>query len=600
MNLPNLKDVNLKGGFLKEKYELNLKITLDAVWDRFYETGRIDAFKCDWKEGMKNKPHIFWDSDVAKWMEGAAYILAYYDDEKLKNKIEMLIDMIEENQHECGYFNIYFTAVEPGNKWKDRTCHELYCAGHLIEAAVAYHDICGDERFLNLMKKYADYIYKVFATDKSANFSTPGHEEIELALFRLYKCTSEKRYLDLAMYFLNMRGKDGETTKETQDHLPVREQLTAEGHSVRALYLYCAMADAAKETGDDKLLKACDALYDDLTKRKMYITGGLGQTYVGEAFTLPYDLPNDTAYAETCASIAMILFCSRMNEIRHHAKYHDIIEKELYNGMLSGLSLSGNAFFYENPLEINLADRQRLDEDFDKDCYVKNRLPITQRQEVFSCSCCPPNLNRILASLPQYIYYIDKKTVYINQFAESTITHGDISVSQITDYPHTGKISVKGSGADCIMLRIPSWCKKFKISCDYTLENGYAKIKSDAFDAEFDMMPKFITANPHIAADAGKIAVMCGPIVYCAESIDNDGDLHSFYIDASQTPTTSENGFFSLPTLKCAAFKHTDTDELYSELDNDFVPTEITLIPYNGFANRGESNMRVWLNYIKK
>lgn len=599
MSLPQLTEVALTGGFWKEKYELNLKTTLDAVWNRFYETGRIDAFKCDWKEGMENKPHFFWDSDVAKWIEGAAYILALREDKDLRGKIEMLVDRIEQNQHECGYFNIYFTAVEPENRWKMRGCHELYCAGHLIEAAVAYHDACGDDRFLNLMKKYADYIYKVFVEEKSAAFKTPGHEEIELALFRLYRCTSEKRYLDLAMYFLNTRGKDSETKKYMQDHLPVRKQYTAEGHSVRALYLYSAMADAAAETGDAEMLKACDALFDDITKRKMYITGGLGSTYIGEAFTLPYDLPNDTAYAETCASIAMILFCVRMGEIRRDAKYHDITEKELYNGMLSGLSLSGKAFFYENPLEINLADHVRLDADFDKDCYSKNRLPITQRKEVFDCSCCPPNINRTLASLPRYIYSVDGKTVYINQFAESTLACGGICVTQKTNYPHTGKISVTVAGAEKVMFRIPDWCKNYKISCEYTIENGYAKITADEFDVELDMTPKFITANPHVAADAGKTAVMRGPVVYCAEGIDNGADLHNFYIDTSKTPVCEESEFFSLPILKSAAYRRKNTDELYCELGGEQELTEITLIPYNGFANRGDSDMRVWLNYVK-
>lgn len=599
MNQPDLKAVNLNGGYLKEKYEMNLKITLDAVWDRFYETGRVDAFKCDWKEGMKNRPHFFWDSDIAKWMEGAAYLLAYRDDEKIKSRIELLIDRIEENQHECGYFNIYFTVIEPDKRWVKRAYHELYCAGHLIEAAVAYHDVCGDERFLNLMRKYADYIYKVFVIDKSAAFCTPGHQEIELALFRLYKCTSEKRYFDLAMHFLNMRGKDSQKLLVFQDHLPVREQFTAEGHCVRALYQYCAMADAAKETGDVDLLNACDKLYDDITKHKMYITGGIGQSFVGESFAGPYDLPNDTAYTETCASIGMILYCARMYEIRHHAKYQDMIERELYNGMLSGVSLKGDAFFYENPLEINFTDRKRINPDFVEPYHSIPRFPITQRLNVFDCSCCPPNIVRILADLPQYIYYVDQKTVYINQFAESTLTQDDITVSQFTDYPRTGKISVKASGAECIMLRIPSWCKKFIISCDYTLENGYAKITADAFDVEFDMTPKFIQANSHVAKDAGKIAVTRGPIVYCAEGVDNGDELHNFYVDVTKVPIASEDKFFSLSTIQCAAFKRCDTDELYTELDNAFSPTEITLIPYNGFANRGESDMRVWLHYIK-
>lgn len=597
MKMANLKEVELCGGFWKEKYDMNLKITMNSVWNRFCDTGRIDAFKCDWVEGMENKPHFYWDSDVAKWIEGAAYILACRDDADLKEKVEMLIDRIEENQFECGYFNTYFTVVEPKKRWCDRECHELYCAGHLIEAAVAYHEACGDERFLNLMKKYADYIYRVFYVEKSAKFSTPGHEEIELALFRLYHATKEKRYLDLAMYFLDMRGCDGVTDKERQDHLPVREQLTAEGHSVRALYLYSAMADGVLETGDEKMLAACDALFEDITKHKMYITGGLGSTYIGEAFTVGYDLPNDTAYAETCASIAMILFCKRMWKIRHLAKYHDYIERELYNGMLSGISESGDAFFYENPLEINMADRKRIDKEVEESWNIKNRLPITERQKVFSCSCCPPNINRLLADIAEYIYEADGKCVYINQFAESKFKHDGISVVQKTDYPHSGRIAVTAEGTDCIMVRIPDWCKNYTVSCEYTVENGYAKICDKSFWIEFEIAPKFIAANPRVRHDAGKIAVTMGPLVYCAERVDNEEELHNLYIDVKNTPKILKDKIFGLPMLAAKGYAKKAAEELYSELNDEYEPCEIMLIPYHCFANRGKSDMRVWLKF---
>lgn len=545
---------------------------------------------------MDKKPHVFWDSDVAKWIEAAAYILAQEDAPELKEKVEWLIDRIEENQDECGYFNIYYIVCEPDNRFTDRNNHELYCAGHLIEAAVAYHEACGDERFLNLMKKYADYIYQVFYIEKSAKFTTPGHEEIELALLKLYRLTKEKRYLDLCMYFLDRRGVDEPIHSYDQSHVPVGEQKEAVGHAVRALYLYTAMADAAYETKDKELLNACNALYEDITNRKMYITGGLGQVYIGEAFSIAYNLKNETAYTETCASIAMMLFSDRMFSLDHNSKYADIIELEIYNGMISGLSLSGKAFFYENPLEITLINHKRVDP-YWKDRWGEERYPITERKEVFDCSCCPPNINRTLASISKYIYAIDEKTVYINQFAESSLNEDGITVNQTTAYPHNGKIKITSSGAEAIMLRIPAWCKKFKISADYTLENGYAKITASDFEAEFEMTPKFIMSNAEVSENQNKIAVTYGPVVYCAEGVDNPYNLHRIYIDTKSIPEITEDNTFILPTLTAKGFIRTTPDSLYSELNETFKEQDIRLIPYSTFANRGESDMLVWFNY---
>lgn len=596
MKTPNLKNIDLTDGFLFEKNRLNRKITMDAVWNRFYDTGRIDAFKCDWVEGKDNKPHIFWDSDVAKWMEAAAYILLCEEDAELKSKMEMLIDEIEKNQGEDGYFNIYFTVCEPERRFTTRDCHELYCAGHLMEAAVAYYEACGDERFLNLMKKYADYIYKVFYVDKSAGFTTPGHEEIELALIKLYLATDEKRYLDLCMYFLNRRGVDEPIQNYCQSHLPVREQKEAVGHSVRALYLYSAMADAARLTNDKELFSACQALFEDMVNRKMYITGGLGQVAIGEAFSVPYNLRNETAYAETCASIAMILFASRMFSYEHNSKYTDIIEKEIYNGMLSGLSLDGKAFFYENPLEITLINHKRIDP-FWYDKWGKERYPITQRKEVFGCSCCPPNINRTLASIAKYIYSIEGKTVYVNQFASAAFEEDGIFVKQITDYPNTGNIKIISSGADAIMIRIPQWCNNFTISAPYTLENGYARVAASEFEIEFEMLPKFIMSHSEVSENQNKIAVIRGPVVYCVEGIDNPYNLHRIYLDTASLPVAKNDDYFGLPTLTAKGFLRVTPDSLYSELSEKFEEKNITLIPYNSFANRGESDMLVWLNY---
>ncbi|MGN1410105.1 MAG: glycoside hydrolase family 127 protein [Eubacteriales bacterium] len=599
--MTDYRNVKLSGGFWKRKSEMNRRTTIEAVYDRFYETGRIEAFRFGWKEGMPNQPHFFWDSDVAKWMEGAAYILAKEDNPALRAKVESIIDDIIANQGEDGYFNIFFTVVAPEKRWSDRNCHELYCAGHLMEAACAYYEATGEDRFLKAMMKYADYIEKVFVKEDSAAFTTPGHEEIELALYKMYQTTGMEKYLRLSEFFINKRGANDKDTpildpnRYAQNHLPVREQHEAFGHSVRAVYLYSGMADIAAETGDKALADACRDLFDDMTERKMYITGGLGSTYIGEAFTIPYDLPNDRAYAETCASIGMIFFASRMLKLEHKAKYADVIELELYNGALSGVSLSGDAFFYENPLEINMDDRIKI-----TSSNHGERYPITQRQKIFGCSCCPPNINRLLASVENYFYTPCEGGVYIDQFAESTFTEGDTSVTVHTDYPTTGKIEIE---ANCpVYVRIPGWCTSFTASSPYTMtENGYAAFEAGNITVELDMSPVLLQSNVRVYKNIGKAAMRRGPVIYCAEAKDNDGDVHTLYFDASAVSETAAvyDDFFGVPVLTAKGFRRRNPEDgkLYYPLNECFEETEIRLIPYFGFANRGESNMLVFLNY---
>ncbi|NLB41862.1 MAG: glycoside hydrolase family 127 protein, partial [Clostridiales bacterium] len=292
------RKVDITDGFWKQKQELNRKATIYSVWERFKETGRFDAFQFNWKEGMPNKPHIFWESDIAKWIEAVAYILEKEPDPSLENAVEEIIDCIEQHQDENGYFNIYFTVCEPESRFTRRTDHELYCAGHLIEAAVAYYESTGKDRFLKLMCKYADHIEQVFMMEQSANFVTPGHEEIELALVKLYHCTGKEKYLSLSKFFIDQRGANEKdkinhynfaSPSCDQSHLPAVEQETAEGHSVRACYLYSAMADLSKELKDEMLLSACKKLFANISERRMYITGGIGQSSLGEAFTIDYD-----------------------------------------------------------------------------------------------------------------------------------------------------------------------------------------------------------------------------------------------------------------------------------------------------------------------
>lgn len=587
------QNVVLKNGFLYDKQILNETTTINAVYNRFYDTGRVSAFRCDWQEGQPNKPHIFWDSDVAKWMEGAAYILQKKKDPELEEKIEWVIDQIEKNQCEDGYFNSYFITCAPELRYTNRDWHELYCAGHLMEASVAYYEATGKDRFLKLMEKYTDCIEKAFVTEKTAKFVTPGHQEIELALVRMYRATNDLRYLKLAKFFIDQRGYEPDipTPKTTQSHLPVREQTEAAGHCVRACYMYSAMADLAYETNDRELYEACKTLFNDIITKKMYITGGIGSTRMQEIFTIDYDLLNDKAYAETCAAIALMFFAHRMLRFENDSVYADLIERILYNGMISGLSLDGKSFFYENPLEINLNNYKR----FISPKHME-RFAITQRVEVFSCSCCPPNLNRVLASLGNYIYGYENDTVYVNQFAGSEASVNGMKITQTTDFPKSGKIVLQTENIKTLCVRIPAWCKDYTVSAPYTIRNGYAVIENPTgkITVDLKMEALLIQSNPEIYANNGMAAVCYGPFVCAGESVDNIENLHSIFIDKNFKATAQYDDTLCGYTLKVKAYRRQATKALYSAYSENFEDFTLNLIPYAAFANRGESNMCVW------
>jgi len=597
--------VRLTSGLLHSRQELNRTATLRAVYDRFVETGRFDAFACEWREGQPNKPHIFWDSDVAKWMEAAAYVLRDHDDAFLRDAIEKVVGLIEKNRRDDGYFNSYFLTVEPAARFRDRSRHELYCCGHLIEAAVAYAEATGDERFLRLMEDYVGCIRRVFVEEKSTAFDTPGHEEIELALIRLYRYTGKREYLDLCMFFLNTRGnseadraaegpdqpgKPPKVFDYNQSHLPVRRQKEARGHAVRAVYLYSAMADAALETGDEELAAACDALFEDITQRKMYVTGGIGSTYIGEAFTGPYDLPNAEAYAETCAAIGLIFFSARMAALRFSSVYADVVERALYNGVLSGLSLDGKSFFYTNPLEITLSEHFSSDRG-------AIRLPITQRPPLFSCSCCPPNVNRLLASVGGYIYGREGDVLIIDQYCGSVLDDGERGATVETDYPRSGRIVIRSRGFARVALRIPGWCASFALNRSFTIENGYAVCEADGeIILDLDMTPFPVRSNSRVVRDVGKICVQRGPVVYCAEAVDNPSNLAAVSVPVGFECEETDAGL-PLPSLSVGAVYADDEGPLYADArrsPSNKKPLRLNMIPYFAFANRGESDMRVW------
>ncbi len=603
----SFQHVNLTSCYLFEKHELNRTTTINAVYDRFYETGRIGAFDFKYKEGDEIKPHVFWDSDVAKWIEGASYIISKVPTPELEQKIDSLVEKIKTHQDENGYFNIYFTVCEPNARFTQRSAHELYSAGHLIEAAIAYDKATGKKDFLNCMEKYANYIYKVFIEDKSAAFRFPGHEEIELALIKLYRHTGNKKYIVLAKNFLDERGIDkNEYRPDIQAHMPVLKQNEAVGHSVRAVYLYTGMALLAQEIhnieseyGKDAILNAINNIWEDITLRKMYITGGIGADFFGEAFSTKYDLPSDIAYTETCAGIGLVFFAQEMLSFENNAKYADVIERVLYNGLLSGLSIDGKSFFYENPLEINLTEH-----------IAKRRFPITQRVECFECSCCPPNLNRFLSSIGSYIYGVDGDTLYVNQYIASELEYDGITSKIETDYPNDNKIAVTVSGVKYIALRIPKWCDNFKINKSYSIVNGYAIIENDESKIllELDMPVKLNFSNPSVLRTAGKVCISRGPVVYCAEGIDNKNEknqdenyniLHKFYFSKDTVFETKFDEYFGLHVVdaKCDLIDDFAEGTLYSSSFPKFKETKLRLIPYNCFANRGESDMLIWFQY---
>ena len=599
----NFKNIKIKDGFWKFYENLNKNVTVHAVYDRFRETGRFDALKCNWQEGMPNKPHIFWDSDVAKWIEGVAYIIQKTPMPELETLADEMIDDIAKNQRSDGYFNSYFLSIEPSKIFTNRDWHELYCTGHMIEAAIAYHKATGKDKLLNCTLKNVDMIYRVFIEEQSADFVTPGHEEIELALLKLYEYLGCEKHLCLARFFIDKRGnnnKDLENEKKvfeknlnprkpeyTQSNIPLKQVSEAVGHSVRACYLYTAMAMLAKIDGDDELKAACDRVFDDIVNYKMSITGGVGADHSGEKFSYKYDLPNSDTYNETCAAVALAMFAGAMQEMEVNSRYGDIIERIYYNGFISGVSLDGEKFFYTNPLEI---DRKK---------YTRSTYkPICERVKVFRCSCCPPNVTRMLASIPRYMYTIDGNTVYCNQFAESVtklqIGGKEATLTQMTDYPHNGKITFHYTGEPMTLyVRIPDWCVEY----DGDAENGFARFElsdGESVTVNLPMEVHFIVANPYVQDNSGRCAVQRGPVVYCMEEIDNGENLRDITLLENGKIEIKKEDDIPASVIYIEAERRPATDRLYSIKGNERALFTARLIPYFAFANRKASDMLVW------
>lgn len=633
--------VKLTGGFWKQWQETAAQNTSRAIYSRFQETGRIDAMKLEWKEGMPGKPHVFWDSDIAKWMEGTAYLLYHRDDAELREYLDTIIGYIEKGQTEEGYFNSAFLTLQPDQCFTDRTNHELYTAGHFIEAAVAHYYATGSDRFLNMMKRFADYIEKRFVILKDTKYKTPGHQELELALIRLWEATGEERYLKLSKHFVDVRGTDRDervfsvkngtfpadpplanqllyNDTYAQDDAPARELKAASGHAVRAMYYYTAMADLAREYDDGELLAACRRLWKDSVNRKMYITGGVSAERYGEAIGTDYVLPNDYAYAETCASVAMANFSQRMFRIEPDGTYMDMVERQMYNGALSGLSMDGRAFYYDNALQC----RPDVD-DFFTGIHALPLLPPYQRQKLFECSCCPPNIYRFIAALGQYFYSVGEDTIFVHQYGESaarlSLGGQAVEISQQTAYPWDGDVTIVmddvPSAALTVAVRIPGWCgKEAEVTVNglparKTEKGGYAYIRrnwepGDRIGLQLPMEVVKIEANPNIVEDAGRVALMRGPFVYCLEGADNSFNIFDLILGKTEEHFRTEAAEimgYPVVVIKGKGMIHDPKqwqDVLYRPYTPDCLEVEFTAVPYFTWSNRQANDMTVWIKNI--
>lgn len=568
---------------------------------------------------------VFQDSDFSKWIEAVGYSLAVYPDDELEKIADEAIDIVCEAQLPNGYLDTYYIINGMDRSFKDlRDHHELYCLGHLIEGAISYYQGTGKDKLLKAACSFADYVDSVFGYEEGKIKGYPGHEIAEMALFKLYETTGEERYKKLAEYFINERGQaplyfdmehptpKGQPYKIDyyhQAHIPVREQTEAVGHAVRAVYLYSGMADMARISKDERLLNACDKLWDSITREKMYITGGIGATHLGEAFSFPFDLPNDTDYAETCASIGLVFFARRMLQIKADRKYSDVMELALFNGILSGIALDGKSFFYVNPLEV-IPEACKKDE---RKMHIKS-----VRQKWFGCACCPPNLARLVASIGTYAYTTDEDTLFVHLYMGSEFAHKDLSIRTESSFPDSGKVKISaqtsGKSDAVLALRIPSWCNdKYDFKSDRELsqeyKDGYLYLKGfeddTVIEIDFDMTSRIVVPDSKVREDLGRAALVRGPVVYCMEEKDNGKDLASLYIDATKEIREEETMEFGLPVTALIVSGYRKE----SSSGNDYVTPlykgfeaivkeekEIRFIPYRLWANRGEGEMSVYIN----
>lgn len=582
---------------------------------------------------------VFQDSDVAKWLEAVAWSLCQKPDAELEETADEVIELIAAAQCEDGYLNTYFTVKAPQDRWTNLAeCHELYCAGHMIEAGVAFYQATGKRRLLEVVCRLADHIDSVFGPEEHQLHGYPGHPEIELALMRLYEVTQQPRYLALVNTFVTQRGtqphfydieyeKRGQTSywhtygpawmvkdkAYSQAHQPLAEQQHAVGHAVRFVYLMTGVAHLARLSQDEGKRQDCLRLWHNMAQRQLYITGGIGSQSSGEAFSSDYDLPNDTVYAESCASIGLMMFARRMLEMEADSQYADVMERALYNTVLGGMALDGKHFFYVNPLEVQ-PKTLHFNHLYD---HVK---PVRQRW--FGCACCPPNIARLLTSLGHYIYTPHENALFINLYVGNRVDMpvGDrtlgIRISGNFPWEETVTISVDATQPvkHTLALRLPDWCEAPQVSCNGEVvtdraRKGYLYIEriwqeGDTLTLTLPMPVRRVYGNPLVRHVAGKVAVQRGPIVYCLEQADNGEQLHNVWLPASAAFNTFEGkGVFAHKVvIQAEGVKKTAHEPAQQPLWNyDRAPAApqsqtLTFIPWFCWANRGEGEMRIWVN----
>lgn len=609
--------VKVTDNFWGQRFQASREVTIPLAFSKCEETGRYENFvkAAHPSDTYKVEGFSFDDTDVYKTIEGASYSLQTYPDKKLQKYIDSVLVIVAGAQEPDGYLYTARTMnpKHPHNwagkeRWVavENLSHEFYNLGHMIEGAVAHYQATGKRNFLDIAIKYADCVCREIGNGPQQKKYVPGHQIAEMALVKLYMVTGDKKYLDQAKFFLDTRGYTSRKDAYSQAHKPVVEQDEAVGHAVRAVYMYSGMADVAAITGDSSYIKAIDKIWDNIVSKKIYITGGIGAHHAGEAFGNNYELPNLSAYCETCAAIGNVYMNYRLFLLHGDAKYFDVLERTLYNGLISGVSLDGGSFFYPNPLSSN---------------------GKYSRKPWFGCACCPSNVSRFIPSLPGYVYAVKNDQVYVNLYlsnkAELKVDKKKILLEQETGYPWNGDIRLKitqGNQDFTMKLRIPGWVRGNVLPSDLysyadnqkpayqvsvngqTVESdvndGYLSIarkwkKGDVVEVHFDMIPRIVKANPKVEADHGRVAVERGPIVYCAEWPDNRFNVHSILLN--QHPqfkvTDKPELLYGIRQIT------TDAQALSYDKAGKLVTkdVELTLIPYYAWAHRGEGDMEVWL-----
>ncbi len=600
--------VTLGEGLWRQRVDICRRMALKANLEQCEKTGRLANFRrAAGLEAGGFQGLYFNDSDVYKMIEGVAYCLALKRDAAVEARIDALIEAMARAQQPDGYLNTYYTLSEPTQRWtnlKDK--HELYCAGHLMEAAVAYTQATGKTALLDVACRCADHIDATFGPPATGKHQgCPGHEEIELALVKLARATGQQRYLKLAQYFLDERGtssaRGGPWGPYWQDHQPVRRQRQAVGHAVRAMYLYSAMTDLAAHTGEPALGRAVQALWRDVTTHHLYVTGGIGARHQGEAFGDPYELPNESAYCETCASVGLVLWAQRLTLLHADARYADVLERTLYNSLLAGMAQNGQRFFYVNPLASH---------------GHHNRAPW------FACACCPPNVLRWIPTIGGYAYATAPGRLYLNHFLPASATidlgNGPLRIDQKTNYPWDGRIHLMLTPQQpqrlALHLRIPGWCDRPRLALNGrsvplgALPRGYAVLRrlwrpGDGVELDLPMPPRRLYADPRIAADVGRVALARGPLVYCAESTDNQGHALDLVLPPASRLSARHrpDHLGSVTVLQAraatvrAAWRHPGLYTCDHAPPLTTRPLKLMAVPYFAWNNRGPGRMTVWL-----